>query len=898
LNQQFCSQSACSRQASQFFYPIYWRLLAVKNKYKRCSAGIVASLLTNTRATGADVPEDSPLCGIPSENHNVVRERRGRKAKPVSFQSTLAGAVQGALMFFGAAAMVLPHAAFAESRVGTRTDVQVYDISAGPLEDALDRFAKQSGINLSFAAADVKGIRTQGLNGNFSVQRGLKHLLAQSGLEAVPQSNGYVLKKLPAVLSDQPAALPPINVSASTISSPTDGYMATKSFSATRTDTPLRDVPQSITVVTQEMIKDQTMQNIGDVVRYVPGVGISQGEGNRDAVIFRGNNSTGDFYVDGLRDDVQYFRDLYNIDRVEVLKGSNGMIFGRGGAGGVINRVTKEAGWTPVREISAQYGSFSHKRIAVDLGQPINDVAAFRLNAMYEHSDSYRDGVELERGGVNPTLTIKPSGQTRIVLSGEYFTDNRTADRGIPSFGTILSSSSVPGGPKDIPGVVNSGRPADTHWSTFFGNAANSPTHTDVWALNSLIEHAFDNKLKVRNRTRYASYDKFYQNVYANGVASSEDAAGTVAIGAYNNATQRNNLFTQTDFLYTLNTWGVKHEFMTGVEYGRQVTDNFRNSGFFSTPNRVSFLNPTFLGPVTFAQSATDANNHGVVEVVGLYAQDQITLLPQLKAVLGIRYDNFDLQFRNNRTGQQFHTNDGLVSPRVGLIYKPIEEVSIYGNYSLAYVPRAGDQLSSLTLSNAALKPESFMNLELGAKWDIRPDLSLTAALYQLDRSNVIVPVPNDPSRTMLVDGQRARGAEIGLMGRITPQWSVMGGYAYTDAEITRTQSIDARGGAVVAQVPKHTVSMWNRYDFTPFLGLGLGVVHRSSMYAALDNTVLLPGFTRLDTAMFVRLNKTLRVQANIENIANVDYIASAHNNNNIMPGAPRIFRLTAVANF
>jgi catecholate siderophore receptor len=207
--------------------------------------------------------------------------------------------------------------------------------------------------------------------------------------------------------------------------------------------------------------------------------------------------------------------------------------------------------------------------------------------------------------------------------------------------------------------------------------------------------------------------------------------------------------------------------------------------------------------------------------------------------------------------------------------------MSIYGNYSLSYVPRAGDQLTSLSLTNAALKPESFMNLELGAKLDIRPDLSLTAALYQLDRSNVLAPDPTVTGRSILVDGQRARGAEVGLMGRVTPQWSVMGGYAYTDAEITRTIT-GAQAGAVVAQVPKHTVSMWNRYDFTPFLGLGLGVIHRSSMYAAVDNTVLLPGFTRLDAAMFVRLNKTLRVQANVENIANIDYVASAHNNNNI----------------
>ncbi|SEL52723.1 TonB-dependent siderophore receptor [Nitrosovibrio tenuis] len=826
-------------------------------------------------------------------NRNTYAATQAKRKRRRNLSNT---ALHATLICLGlSTAFAPPRSVAAESNLSAGKAVQAYDISARDLEEALNLFATRAGIDLSFDAEEVKGKIAQALKGHFTVQAGLNKLLAGSGLEAIPQANGYIVKKSAVVAADSasvtagdpPAMLTPIKVSASSVTGPTDGYMATKSFSATRTDTPLRDVPQSITVVTQDLIKDQTMQNMGDVVRYVPGVGVSQGEGNRDAVIFRGNNSTGDFFVDGLRDDAQYFRDLYNIDRVEVLKGSNGMIFGRGGAGGVINRVTKEAGWTPVNEVSAQYGSFSHKRIAVDVGRAINEVAAFRLNAMYEHSNSFRNGVELERGGVNPTLTIKPTAQTKIVLSGEYFTDNRTADRGIPSFGTRA-------------GVVGSGRPADIDRSTFFGNAPNSPTHVDVWALNSLIQHTFDNNLTFRNRTRYANYDKFYQNIFANGMATAQDASGTVNIQAYNNATQRDNIFNQTDFLYTLNTWGIKHEFMTGVEYGRQVTDNFRDTGFFNntaTSVDVPFFNPTTLVPVTFRQNATDANNHGVVEVVGLYAQDQITLLPQVKAVLGLRYDNFDVNFVNNRNGQRFHTNDGLVSPRVGLIYKPIEPVSIYGNYSLAYVPRAGDQLSSLSLTNAALKPESFMNLELGAKWDIRPDLSLSAALYQLDRSNVIAPVPNDPTRTMLVDGQRVRGAEIGLMGRITPQWSVMGGYAYTDAEITRAIT-GANAGAVVAQVPKHTVSMWNRYDLTPFLGLGLGVVHRSSMYAALDNTVLLPGFTRMDAAMFVRLNKVLRVQANIENIANVDYIASANNNNNILPGAPRIFRLTVVANF
>ncbi|MXS85941.1 TonB-dependent siderophore receptor [Nitrosomonas sp. HPC101] len=676
--------------------------------------------------------------------------------------------------------------------------------------------------------------------------------------------------------------LPAVEVSADAEPKPTDGYVAKKSFSATRTDTPLRDVPQSITVVTQDMIRDQNMLSLTDVVRYVPGVVASQGEGNRDAVIFRGNNSTGDFFVDGLRDDVQYYRDLYNIDRVEVLKGSNGMIFGRGGAGGVINRVTKEADWTPVREFTGQFGSFGHKRFTADIGQPINSMVSTRLNAMYEHSDSYRDGVELKRWGINPTATFMLSEKTKVVLSGEYFYDRRTADRGIPSY-------------------VNSGRPVDIDRSTFFGNPDDSPTHVDAWSLNSLIEHTFDSGIKLRNRTRYANYDKFYQNVFASGQATAEDATGTVSLGAYNDATKRENIFTQTDVLFKLDTWGIGHEFMTGVEYGRQVTDYSRNNGYFNNTSRstkVSFLNPVTHTPITFRPDVS-RDNHGVIEAIGVYAQDQITIIPQVKAVLGIRYDNFDATFVNNHSGEKVHSSDGLISPRVGLIYKPIEPLSIYGNYSLAYVPRAGDQLGSLSLSNKALKPEKFMNLELGAKWDIRPDLALTAALYQLDRSNVIATDPTDPggTKSMLVDGQRARGAEIGLTGRITPQWSVMGGYGYTDAEITKNIT-GATKGAAVAQVPKHTVSVWNRYDFTSYLGLGLGVVHRSSIYASVDNTVLLPSYTRLDAAVFVQPHKNLRIQANIENLANVDYAASAHNNNNIMPGAPRIFRLTAIANF
>ena len=193
-------------------------------------------------------------------------------------------------------------------------------------------------------------------------------------------------------------------------------YQVTAISSATRTLTRLLDVPQSVSVATRELIRDQLMMCIGDVVRYMPGIAAHQGENNRDQVIIRGNSSSADFFLDGVRDDVQYYRDLYNLDRVEALKGPNAMVFGRGGGGGVINRVTKEAGFQPFHEVAAQAGGYGHQRLAADLDQPLNDKLAFRLNAMYESSDSFRDYVDLDRFGLNPTLTIAASPRTRITL--------------------------------------------------------------------------------------------------------------------------------------------------------------------------------------------------------------------------------------------------------------------------------------------------------------------------------------------------------------------------------------------------------------------------------------------------------------------------------------------------
>ncbi|SEO99435.1 catecholate siderophore receptor [Nitrosovibrio sp. Nv6] len=780
-------------------------------------------------------------------------------------------AVRSTLIGFGIAAMELSLPAFAQSDVGTSTTVQAFHIPAGPLKDALERFAKQTGVNFSFAAEELKDATTQGLSGSFSVQEGLNHLLAESGLQAVPQDYGYVIQ------SAEAATLPPVVVTAST---PGDagGYAAPRSISSTKLDIPLRDVPQSVSVLTQELMQDQSIRSMADAVRYVPGVGVSSGEGNRDALVFRGTRSTGDFFVDGLRDDVEYFRDWYNIERIEVLKGPNGLLFGRGGSGGVINRVTKQAGWDPIREFTFQAGSYGQKRATADINHAINDVAAFRFNGLFENSDSYRDGVEIRRFGISPTVTLKPSANTKVVVNMELFKDERIADRGIP--GTLQ------------------GRPLNTHSSTFFGDPRRSPTDTNAKSINMLVEHQFNDAVTLRNRTRYAIYDKFYQNVFAN---SRVTAAGMVDIAAYNNQTDRENFFNQTDLLFSFNTGWFKHELVTGVEVGRQITDNRRrtglNPGGGTLIDTVSISNPRTMAPITFTTRPGDANFHTSTSVAGVYIQDQITILPQLQAILGVRYDRFEVDFQDNRGTNNLQSRDDLISPRFGLVYKPIEPVSIYGSYSLAYVPRAGDQLTSLNVNNTSLDPERFINVEAGAKWDIRPNLALTTAFYQLDRTNMIIQDPNVSQLTMLGKGQRVRGVEVGISGRVTSAWSIMGGYAYQEGVLTQAAG-NAQKGAILAELPKHSFSLWNRYNFTPNWGAAFGVIGRSNMFAAIDNAVVLPDFVRVDAALYGRLSRHMRVQVNIENLFDTKYIAAAHNNNNILPGSPIAARAMIIANF
>jgi catecholate siderophore receptor len=646
------------------------------------------------------------------------------------------------------------------------------------------------------------------------------------------------------------------------------GVRSTKT--ATKTNTDVKNIPQALTVVSSGQIEDQQLRSVGDMLLFVPGASYNAGEGNRDTLVLRGNSSTADFFVDGVRDDVQYFRDFYNIDRVEILKGPNAMIFGRGGGGGIINRVLKRPSLGTYRSVSASADGWGDLRFTGDIDQALGGSAGVRLNAMYEDGDSFRHHVDLKRYGINPTMAVAIGGNTRIDLGYEHFYDRRTADRGVPADGD---------------------EPILGFQRTFFGDPDDSFSKADVDVATLAIEHNFSDSLTLRNHTLLGDYDKVYQNIYPTGFSA---ATGLVTLGAYNNATTRRNLFSQTDLVWENRLAGIDQTLLLGFEVGRERSRNRRETGSFAGGNTTPITDPTVNVPVIFAPDSDDANNRVRATVAAAYVQDQIRPAEWLEIVAGLRFDSFKLHVDDFSLagGGEFARRDNLWSPRLGLVLKPRETLSIYASYSRSYLPQSGDQFSSLDADRAALKPERFDNYEIGAKWEVLHGLLATAAVYQLDRTNTRAADPLDPTRIVLTGAQRSRGLELGLERSITSRWLVSAGYTLQKAEITETTSA-APEGREVPLVPRHSFSLWNRYDVTKAFGVGLGVIARTKSYASISNAVKLPGYARVDAALYYKLANGMEAQLNLENLFDARYFPTANNDNNIAPGAPRSVRLT-----
>lgn len=647
-----------------------------------------------------------------------------------------------------------------------------------------------------------------------------------------------------------------------------DSYRA-ETASGVKAPTPLLDVPQSVTVLTREQLDDQGVTQLGDALRYVPGVVIAQGEGNRDQIVLRGQNTTADFHLNGLRDDTQYYRSLYNIDHVEVLRGANALLFGRGGGGGVINRVRKAPSLAGLAAgANAAVGTFGDFALAADLNAPLSQTIGARLNGTYEEFDNHRQDFHGRFIGVNPTLAFEPGTDTRIDLSYNYDDDRRIVDRGVPSLGGV---------------------PLGGYRDTLFGREDTNISAVKAHIVEARLTQQLADRLTLTVAGQYSHTDKYYGNIFAS--AAVDAATRTVALSAYNSTVLRKSWIGQANLTWQGKTGPIGHTVIAGIEGADQATDAARSEGIFpggAASAVVSLADRLAVPAITFG--APSRSTHAKVETFSAYVQDQIELAPFLQIVGGVRYDSFKIRADNLLNATSAARTDRKWSPRAGVIVKPKANISLYGSYTKSFLPQSGDQFSALDAVQATLAPEEFRNLEVGAKWDVTPVFALTAAAYRLDRENSRF---NDPVTGLpqLSGKTRTRGIELSATGKILPQWQVSLGYALQDGKI-RSSTAAAPAGRSLALLPESQISLWTRYDVTAKLGLGLGVTHQSSAFTSVSNTVTLPAWTRVDTAVFYNLSKTVSVQLNVNNVLNVQYFPNAHTDNNISTAQPRSARL------
>ncbi|MEM8826034.1 MAG: TonB-dependent siderophore receptor, partial [Pseudomonadota bacterium] len=580
-------------------------------------------------------------------------------------------------------------------------------------------------------------------------------------------------------------------------------------------------------------------------------------------------------FLTGLRDDAQYYRPLYNIERVEVLKGANALIFGRGGGGGVINRVSKTAGLGQnFVDVDGSVDTFGAWFVSGDANGTVNDDIAVRLTSIYEEFDNHRDVFDGRFFGINPTATFAPGDDTKIVVSYSYDDDERVVDRGIPSLG---------------------GGPLRGFDSTFFGAPEVNEASAEVHIARVRADHRFAEGLMVNGAVQYADYDKAYANVLPRGTDGE-----TVELSGYHDFFDRENIILQGNLIWNQSFGSIDNVFLAGVEYADQDTENARENilfdigGEFVSRATVPLADTIAVPDTIFTPRVRDRRSD--LEVFSAYVQDQIDFgLVQLLG--GVRYERFELD--SNDIVNEFDADrvDDRFSPRGAAILKPFEELSVYVSYAESFLPQSGDQFLVLTPETTTFAPERFETLEAGIKWAPNERLLLSAAIFDQDRENGRTTDPDNPTLVVLTGRTEVQGFELQAVGDILPGWHVNVGYTYLDGEV-KSQVGSAPPGTRLEQVPENQVTLFTRYDITDRFGIGGGLVHLSDQFTSLSNEVELPDFTRVDLAFYFDVVKNVALQVNIENLFDEDYFASAHGDNNIQPAAPLNASFTARVRF
>lgn len=668
---------------------------------------------------------------------------------------------------------------------------------------------------------------------------------------------------------DQAKLLPGVTVQAA---HPGD-YRAPNAVSATKIDAALRDVPQTVNVVPASVLRDQHATSIQDALKNVPGVGFSTGDGQRDQVSIRGFTAIADQYVDGIRDDALYFRDLSNIERIEVIKGPASVLYGRGSSGGLINRITKQPG-IDGGEIGVSYGSWADRRGELDIGHRFGDAgSAWRLTGAAEDANSYRDPQFLKRRAIAPSVLLNLGQDTTLLLQADYLQDRRVTDFGIPAY---------------------HGRPVNVPVGTYYG-AANArdvdTSESKVKSTTATLTHAFNDHLSLRNALRWYDYTLDRNNTLPGAV---NEQAGTVTLNRSNVYRHEHGWFNQTELNQRLEGGQVTHDILYGVELGRQDKSLLNRSA--NGVATVDLFNPQLpVLPLLVARTPS-SDNLGRFDTAAVYLQDMLSIGTQWKALLGLRYDRFKQETENRLPGQpSLARTDKALSPRAGVVWQPSAAQSYYLSWSRSFQPSG--EAFALAANNADIAPERTHNTEAGAKYDLLDGrATFTAAVFQLQRSGIKTTDPLT-QQVLPIGEQRTRGIELSGAADLSDGWRLLAGYAYLDARITHSVALDAGRpiqGKRATLTPRHSGNVWATRAFAEHWQLGGGLNLVGARQANPGNTVTLPGYVTADL-MAQYHTGPISLQLNLTNLFDTRYIVSGHGSNaNLnLPGAPRAANLT-----
>ncbi|HYW60446.1 MAG TPA: TonB-dependent siderophore receptor [Xanthobacteraceae bacterium] len=683
----------------------------------------------------------------------------------------------------------------------------------------------------------------------------------------------------------------------------------------TRLPVPLRDTPQTVNVVTQQIVQEQRTLTMEDALRYIPGITFSAGEGGQqgDGPIIRGFAARGDLFRDGMRDPGWYTRDLFNADRVEVYKGPSAFAFGRGATGGAINLATKLPTGATFAETTFTGTTGPGARADLDVGGQVNPSLSARIAALYQDIDTpTRDNVWTERWGVAPSVTADIGERTRATLSYIYQGERGAPDYGLtylptPSYSPITGALTNPGYNGDGSPTLPLPVPRNT-WYGIPTGPLKDITETMTHIVTAKVEHEFDNGVKVSNATRYIQNERFSlptsprsvgdanNTVFANGTGAGLVFPGypvdQMTIGRERRERETDNtyLVNQTDLVAKFDTWGLGHTLAAGTELTHETR----------TQNRLDICNPvavdcrtSVIAPdpngsptgglaVPFLPIDTKASNGAV------FVSDQVKLNRYLEFLTSLRYDRFSTTYsdRNTAGAANLSRDDNLFSYRFGAVFHPTEKSSLYVAYGNAYNPSA-EQGTFQNPSSAALAPEQTHTIEAGAKVDVLGGrLALSGAVFRIEKTNLRINDPTNNTVSILDGIARVQGVELGAVGQITDRWSVFAGYSYLDSLITDTRDLSILGRDL-PNTPPNNFTLWTTYAVTPKWTIGSGATYQSAAFGNQQNTDYVPDYWKFDAMVSYQVTEKSTLQLNVYNLTDKYYYAQ-YFGANVVPASGR----------